>query len=64
MYAIRSYYVDRKRKIPVTALLRAFGMTSDEEIIQKFVDIDKGDVNYIETTISKDITKTQRNNFV
>jgi len=54
-----SVRIDRKRKIPVTALLRAFGMTSDEEIIQKFVDIDKGDVNYIETTISKDITKTQ-----
>jgi len=51
--------IDRKRKIPVTALLRAFGMKSDEQIIQEFADIDKGEVNYIETTIAKDITKSQ-----
>ncbi|KKW06803.1 MAG: DNA-directed RNA polymerase subunit beta [Candidatus Moranbacteria bacterium GW2011_GWE1_49_15] len=51
--------IDRKRKIPVTALLRAFGMSSDEQIIQTFADIDNGEVNYIETTIAKDITKSQ-----
>jgi len=54
-----SVRIDRKRKIPVTALLRAFGMSSDEQIIQQFADIDKGEISYIETTIAKDITKSQ-----
>ncbi|EKE15542.1 MAG: hypothetical protein ACD_11C00145G0015 [uncultured bacterium] len=54
-----SVRIDRKRKVAVTTLLRAFGMSSDEEIIQAFADADKGEVNFIETTISKDITKNQ-----
>lgn len=54
-----SVRIDRKRKIPVTALLRAFGFGSDEKIIQLFADVDNGDIPYIETTLSKDITKNQ-----
>lgn len=58
-----SVRIDRKRKIAVTALLRAFGMQSDEKILQEFADVDKGEVKFIETTLSKDITKSQGEGF-
>ncbi len=54
--------IDRKRKVAVTSLLRAFGIESDEEIMAKFKDVDvhkEGDSGYIEATISKDIAKNQ-----
>ncbi len=46
--------VDRTRKIPVTTLLRAIGITTDEEIIQLF-----GEENKLVTTLQKDPIKTQ-----
>ncbi|OGL71171.1 DNA-directed RNA polymerase subunit beta [Candidatus Uhrbacteria bacterium RIFCSPHIGHO2_02_FULL_54_11] len=52
--------IDRKRKVPVTALLRAFGMATDEEILETFKDADIHPVNrYIEATIGKDISKNE-----
>lgn len=47
--------IDRKRKVAVTALLRAFGYETDEEILKLFENIDTHPLNkYIETTIAKD----------
>ena len=54
--------IDRKRKVAVTSLLRAFGIESDEEIIEKFKDVDihkEGEPGYIDATIAKDIAKNQ-----
>ncbi len=52
-----SVKVDRKRKTPVTMLLRALGYTSDEEIRGLFEDVDiDPDHPYIQTTIEKDAT--------
>lgn len=51
--------IDRKRKVPVTALLRAFGYGSDEAIKKEFTDVDNGEINYIEATLAKDISKSQ-----
>ena len=52
-----SVKVDRKRKTPVTMLLRAMGYSSDEEILRLFGDVDVNpDHPYIETTLSKDTT--------
>ena len=49
--------IDRKRKVAVTALLRAFGMVDDEEIIKQFEDIDTHPTNhYLEATLAKDIS--------
>ncbi|MDE6357793.1 MAG: DNA-directed RNA polymerase subunit beta [Eubacteriales bacterium] len=45
--------VDRNRKIPVTALIRALGIGTDEEIIEYF-----GEEPKILATIEKDITKS------
>jgi len=46
--------VDRTRKIPVTTLLRALGIVTDEQITQLF-----GDENKIKETLAKDPIKTQ-----
>ncbi|NTV40842.1 MAG: DNA-directed RNA polymerase subunit beta [Candidatus Moranbacteria bacterium] len=51
--------IDRKRKIPVTSLLRAFGMQKDEEILKAFEGSDNGEVKFIAETLTKDITKNQ-----
>ncbi|TXH02862.1 MAG: DNA-directed RNA polymerase subunit beta, partial [Candidatus Moraniibacteriota bacterium] len=50
-----SVKIDRKRKLPITTLLKAFGQ-SDKDIRKAFADIDKGEVKFIETTIMKDGT--------
>lgn len=52
--------VDRKRKVPVTALLRAFGYGSDEEIMELFKDIDQDPHHqYIKATLEKDVSKSE-----
>ena len=52
--------IDRKRKVAVTALLRAMGLPSDSEITQKFTDIDADkDLSYIKATLAKDPSKNQ-----
>ena len=52
--------IDRKSKVPVTALLRAFGYGSDDEIRALFKDVDN-DPNhkYIEATLQKDPAKSE-----
>jgi len=54
--------IDRKRKVAVTSLLRAFGISDDEEIIDLFKDVDvkaDGEDGYIDATIAKDIAKNE-----
>ena len=52
--------IDRKRKVAVTSLLRAFGFPTDEEIIELFKDIDTHPTNhYIESTLNKDAAKDE-----
>ncbi len=50
--------IDRRRKVPVTTLLRALGMTKTK-IQENFKDIDKGDVPYIANTLEKDPSSTE-----
>jgi len=55
-----SVKIDRHRKFPVTVLLRAIGMSSDEEIVALFQDVETNkDHSYIAGTINKDGTKTK-----
>jgi DNA-directed RNA polymerase subunit beta len=50
--------IDRKRKVPVTALLRAFGYGTDKEILELFKDADVHPTKkYIKATLNKDISK-------
>ncbi len=46
--------IDRRRKLPVTTLLRALGMGKKSEIKAAFEDVDNGEVRYIDTTLEKD----------
>ena len=56
---IISVKVDRKRKLPVTVLLRAIGFGSDEEILEQFAEVDNDpDHSYIATTLERDPTRT------
>src|SRR5579859_4364017 len=55
-----SVKVDRKRKIPVTILLRAIGYAQDEQIEALFAGVNTNpDHNYVRATIDKDTTHTQ-----
>ena len=53
--------IDRKRKAPITTLLRALGWESDKEILDLFSDIDDNpDHKYIESTLKRDTASTNR----
>jgi len=49
--------IDRRRKLPVTTLLRALGYTKSSEIKALFEDIDTGDVKYVDATLEKDAAR-------
>jgi DNA-directed RNA polymerase subunit beta len=55
--------IDRKRKVAVTSLLRAFGVVSDAEIVKTFADVNTGETNFVEATIERDAAKTQGDGF-
>ena len=75
IYNVCSVMIDRKRKIPVTTFLRAFGYESDEEIAEAFYDmedtrIDKlgtGETdikdlkNYLGEEFMEDLVDTKKN---
>ena len=46
--------IDRRRKLPVTTLLRALGHNKTSEIKSLFEDVDTGEVKYIDATLDKD----------
>ena len=49
--------IDRKRKIPITQLLRIFGYETDKQIMDLFEDV-TGDKDYILYTLEKDTVRT------
>lgn len=55
--------IDRKRKVAVTSLLRAFGYETDEELKKLFADVDlvksKDEKTFLEATIEKDAAKNE-----
>ncbi|HSW77697.1 MAG TPA: DNA-directed RNA polymerase subunit beta [Candidatus Chromulinivoraceae bacterium] len=46
--------IDRRRKLPVTTLLRALGHNKTSEIKSLFEDTDTGEAKYIDATLEKD----------
>jgi DNA-directed RNA polymerase subunit beta len=71
-----SVKIDRKRKVPVTAVLYAFAAMDAKNLASKnreltsndikklFADVNKGEVDYIETTLGKDAARTSGQSFV
>lgn len=55
--------IDRKRKVAVTSLLRAFGYADDKTLIDLFKDVDlkktPDEIGFLEATIEKDAAKTE-----
>lgn len=52
--------IDRRRKMPITTLLRAIGISTDEEIKELFADeITMDEWNLIENSLDKDTTASQ-----
>jgi DNA-directed RNA polymerase subunit beta len=49
--------IDRRRKLPVTTLLRALGHNKTSEIKSLFEDTDTGEVKYIDATLEKDAAR-------
>jgi len=54
-----SVKIDRKRKIPATALLRAFGIGDNESIKKLFTDINVGETKFIKETLEQDFCHNQ-----
>ena len=50
--------IDRKRKIPITQLLRVFGYTTDAQILDLFKDVTSQDHDFIQVTLDKDSVRT------
>lgn len=52
--------IDRKRKVAITALLRAFGFSTNEEILSLFKEVDiHPSISYIDATLQKDISTNE-----
>lgn len=56
---VLSVKIDRRRKMPVTVLLRIFGLETDEDILNAFKDVDNNpEISYISNTLAKDPTSS------
>ena len=51
--------VDRRKKFPVTTLMRVFGLSTDEEILDAFEKESKGVKEFILNTLERDSTKNK-----
>ncbi len=56
--------IDKKRKVAVTSLLRAFKEGSDDGLLKLFSDVDTGNVKFIKETIGKDLATSQAEGFI
>ena len=57
--------IDRKRRVPITALLRVFGLENNEEILESFREIDTNpDTRFIQNTLEKDVSKNADEGFI
>ena len=57
--------IDRKRKVAATALLRAFGLGSDDEIRKVLEDVDIHPLNkYVEATLAKDVSSNEDEGYI
>lgn len=60
-----SVRIDRKRKVPVTALLRACGIAKDDEIKKLFADVDTDEhMKYILATILQDPSSNEEEGLI
>ncbi|TSC71576.1 MAG: DNA-directed RNA polymerase subunit beta, partial [Parcubacteria group bacterium Gr01-1014_70] len=56
--------IDRKRRIPITSLLRILGLKTDDDIKNAFHEIDNQELPYITRTLEKDSARTEDEAYV
>ncbi|MEK7626715.1 MAG: DNA-directed RNA polymerase subunit beta [Patescibacteria group bacterium] len=56
--------IDRRRKAPVTQLLRVLGLKDNDEILKAFAKVDTGAIKYIQATLKKDDAKNADESFI
>ena len=57
--------IDRKRKFPITTILRAFGYETDEDILKVFADVNTDkEHNYISATLEKDPSSNRQEAYI
>ena len=56
--------IDRKRKAPVTQLLRIFGLADNKSILEAFAGTDNGPIKFIDATLKKDDAKIADESFM
>ncbi|MDP3999084.1 MAG: DNA-directed RNA polymerase subunit beta [bacterium] len=56
--------IDRRRKAPVTDILRIFGLETNEEILDAFSDLEDTQIKHIETTLKKDAAKDVDSSYI
>ncbi|MBM4177655.1 DNA-directed RNA polymerase subunit beta, partial [Candidatus Gribaldobacteria bacterium] len=56
--------INRQRKVAATTMLKAFGLWEANKIKKMFSDVNKGEVDYIEKTLSRDPAATREEAFV
>jgi DNA-directed RNA polymerase subunit beta len=57
--------IDRKRKVAATALLRAFGYSSNQDIRELFKTVDaEGEDSFIEATLKKDVSTNEEEGLI
>ena len=59
-----SVKIDRKRKIPVTALLRIFNLDDNQKILEIFKPGESQEIDYIKKTLERDPAKNQDEAFI
>jgi DNA-directed RNA polymerase subunit beta len=55
--------IDRKKKFPITSLLRVLGVESEKDMIKLVKDVDRGEA-YIKATLEKDPAKTTDDSYI
>lgn len=55
--------IDRKKKFPITSLLRVFGLETEKEMVALFKDVERG-AEYVKATLAKDPAKTTDDSYI
>ncbi|PIR87355.1 MAG: DNA-directed RNA polymerase subunit beta [Candidatus Harrisonbacteria bacterium CG10_big_fil_rev_8_21_14_0_10_49_15] len=56
--------IDRRRKAPITTLLRIFGLADNEEILRTFSKADSGETKHIDATLKKDTAENVDQSYI
>jgi len=56
--------IDKHRKVPVTDVLRIFGLEKNEDILKTFAEVDNGPLKYIQATLKKDAASDASQSYI